>query len=87
MAYDVQRFNELTKQMRAYAHYTRAEHLELAARRAARRPGSRAGRALNQRLRFRLASGAGGAVATARRLLESEHPNHQAAGRTVRSEA
>ena len=26
MAYDVQRFNELTKQMSAYAHVTRAEH-------------------------------------------------------------
>ena len=38
MAYDVQRFNELTKQMSAYAHYQRGqEHLKLTAKRAARR--------------------------------------------------
>ena len=56
MAYDVQRFNELTKQMSAYAHYQRGqEHLELAAKRAARRARARElAEQLNQRLRFRL---------------------------------
>ena len=44
---DIARFNELTKQMSAYAHYQRGqEHLELTAKRAARRaPGTRARRA------------------------------------------
>jgi hypothetical protein len=37
MAYDVQRFNELTKQMSAYAHYTRPDHVERVAARAERR--------------------------------------------------
>ncbi len=41
MAYDVQRFNELTKQMSAYAHYTRDQHLQLAAARAQRRDRAR----------------------------------------------
>ena len=56
MAYDAQRFNELTKQMSAYAHYQRgAEHFELAAKRAARRARARElAEQLNQRLRFRL---------------------------------
>jgi hypothetical protein len=34
MAYDVQRFNELTKQMSADAHYARDGHLQLAAARS-----------------------------------------------------
>ena len=49
MAYDVQRFNELTKQMSAYAHYTRDGHLQL--RRGARpaaRPRPPARRAAQQ---------------------------------------
>ena len=37
MAYDVQRFNERTKQMSAYAHLTRPEHGARAAARARRR--------------------------------------------------
>ena len=41
MAYDVQRFNELTKQMSAYAHYARDGHLQLAAARARRRDRAR----------------------------------------------
>ena len=45
MAYDVARFNELTKQMSAYAHYQRGqEHFELAAKRAARRARARRAR-------------------------------------------
>ena len=41
MAYDVQRFNELTKQMSAYIHYQRDGHLQLAAARAQRRARAR----------------------------------------------
>ena len=83
MAYDVQRFNELTKQMSAYAHYTRAEHLELAA-------GAPAGASSSTSWPPRSTSGCAsgpptcGPQALVRRasgLLDSEHPNHQAAGR------
>ena len=68
MAYDIQRFNELTKQMSAYAHYQRGpEHFELAAKRAARRARARElAEQLNQRLRFRLGEH-GPAVAAADR--------------------
>ena len=86
MAYDVQRFNELTKQMSAYAHYqSGAEHLEQAARRAARRARARElAEQLNQRLLFRLGEhGPTVRLRTARQLLDSEHPAHQAAGRTM----
>ena len=55
MAYDVQRFNELTKQMSAYAHVTRAEHAARAAARARRRAALRAlAEQTNLRLRFRV---------------------------------
>jgi hypothetical protein len=86
MAYDVARFNELTKQMSAYAHYQRGqEHFELAAKRAARRARARElVEQLNQRLRFRLPDhGPAVRLQTARQLLDSEHPSHQAAGRTL----
>ena len=86
MAYDIQRFNELTKQMSAYAHYQRGqEHFELAAKRAARRAHARElAEQLNQRLRFRLGEhGPTVRLRTARQLLDSEHPAHQAAGRTM----
>jgi hypothetical protein len=54
MAYDVQRFNELTKQMSAYAHYTRDGHLQLAAARARRRDRTRElAEQINSRLRLR----------------------------------
>jgi hypothetical protein len=90
MAYDIARFNELTKQMSAYAHYQRgSEHLELAAKRAARRARARElAEQLNQRLRFRLGEhGPAVRLRTARQLLDSEHPAHQAAGRTLYASA
>jgi hypothetical protein len=37
MAFDVQRFNELTKQMSAYAHHMRSDHVERVAAGAERR--------------------------------------------------
>jgi len=56
MAYDVARFNELTKRMSAYAHYLREDHLDRAQARAARRQRTRAlAEQINQRLSFRIA--------------------------------
>jgi hypothetical protein len=85
MAYDIQRFNELTKQMSAYAHYTRPEHLELAARRARRRQRlEELAAQVNQRLRYRTAdTGPHALLRRASGLLDSQHPNHQAAGRAM----
>ena len=87
MAYDVQRFNELTKQMSAYAHYTRAEHLALAAARAQRRDRARQlAEQINNglRLRFRTAKDSpAGRLRVASELLDSEHPAHQAAGQAI----
>ncbi|MGZ6669252.1 MAG: hypothetical protein ACXVH3_31685 [Solirubrobacteraceae bacterium] len=87
MAYDVQRFNELTKQMSAYAHYARDGHLQRAAARARRR--ARARRLAEQvnsqlQLRFR-AAGAGltGRLRLASELLDSDYPAHRAAGRKL----
>jgi len=90
MAYDVQRFNELTKQMSAYAHYQRGqEHFELTAKRAARRARAQElAEQLNQRLRFRPGDHEPAArLQTARQLLDSEHPAHQAAGRALYARA
>jgi hypothetical protein len=89
MAYDVQRFNELTKQMSAYAHYARGEHLELTARRARRRQQlDQLAARVNQRLRFRLGdTGPQALVRRASGLLDSQHPNHQAAGRAMYARA
>ena len=82
MAYDVQRFNELTKQMSAYAHVTRAEHAARAAARAQRRALVRQlAEQTNLRLRFRVEGAS--RVQLARDLLDSEHPAHQAAGRQL----
>ena len=82
MAYDVQRFNELTKQMSAYAHVTRAEHAARAAARARRRAELRAlAEQTNLRLRFRVEGAS--RVQLARDLLDSDHPGHQAAGRRL----
>ena len=82
MAYDVQRFNELTKQMSAYAHVTRAEHAARAAARARHRAQLRAlAEQTNLRLRFRVEGAS--RVQLARDLLDSEHPGHQAAGRRL----
>ena len=87
MAYDVQRFNELTKQMSAYAHYTRDEHLELAAARARRRERARKlAEQLNSQLRLRFRTGddnPAGRLRVASELLDSDYPAHQAAGRQL----
>ena len=82
MAYDVQRFNELTKQMSAYAHVARSEHAARAAARARRRAELRAlAEQTNLRLRFRVEGAS--RVQLARDLLDSDHPAHQAAGRRL----
>jgi hypothetical protein len=91
MAYDVQRFNELTKQMSAYAHYTRDRHLQLAASRALRRERAlKLAEQLNNQLRLRFRTGddgAGGRLRAASELLDSDYPAHQAAGRKLYAEA
>ena len=87
MAYDVQRFNELTKQMSAYAHYTRDGHLQLAAARARRRDRARQlAEQLNSQLRLRFRTGddgPGGRLRLASELLDSDYPAHQAAGKAI----
>jgi len=87
MAYDVQRFNELTKHMSAYAHYTRNGHLQLAAARARRRDRARQlAEQLNSQLRLRFRTGTdgpGGRLRLASELLDSDHPAHQAAGKAI----
>jgi hypothetical protein len=91
MAYDVQRFNELTKQMSAYAHYTRDRHLQLAASRALRRERAlKLAEQLNNQLRLRFRTGddgAGGRLRAASELLDSDYPAHQAAGRKLYADA
>ncbi len=87
MAYDVQRFNELTKQMSAYAHYTRDEHLQLAAARARRRTRARQlAEQLNSQLRFTFRTAESRPdwrLRLASDLLDSDYPAHQAAGKTM----
>jgi hypothetical protein len=87
MAYDVQRFNELTKQMSAYAHYTRNGHLQLAAARARRRERARRlAEQLNSQLRLRFRTSDDdprGPLRLASELLDSDYPAHQAAGRKL----
>jgi len=85
MAYDVQRFNELTKQMSAYAHVAHTEHAERAAQRARRREQlRRLAEQTNQRLHFRVADRP--AVRIASQLLDSDYASHQAAGRRLYAE-
>jgi len=82
MAYDVARFNELTKQMSAYAHVTRTEHAARAGARARRRAALRQlAEQTNLRLRFRVQGAS--RLQLAGDLLDSEHPAHQAAGRRL----
>jgi hypothetical protein len=91
MAYDVQRFNELTKQMSAYAHYTRDKHLEHAAARARRRERAlKLAEQLNSQLRLRFRTddnSQGGRLRVAFELLNSDYPAHQAAGRQLYAQA
>jgi TnpA family transposase len=87
MVYDVQCFNELTKQMSAYAHYTRGGHLQLAAARARRRDRARQlAEQLNSQLRLRFRTGddaSGGRLRLASELLDSDYPAHRAAGKAM----
>ncbi|MGA2014126.1 MAG: hypothetical protein ABSH51_26825 [Solirubrobacteraceae bacterium] len=87
MAYDVQRFNELTKQMSAYAHYTRQHHLQLTAARAQRRDRARQlAEQLNVGLRLRFRTGddtPAGRLRVASELLDSDYPAHHAAGEVL----
>jgi hypothetical protein len=87
MAYDVQRFNELTKQMSAYAHYTRDRHLQLAAASAHRRERARQlAEQLNSQLQLRFRTGAdssGGRLRVASELLDSDYAAHRDAGRKL----
>jgi hypothetical protein len=88
MAYDVQRFNELTKQMSAYAHYARGGHLQLAAARARR--ARQVAEQVNSQLQLRFrAAGAGlaGRLRLASELLDSDYPAHRAAGRKLYAQA
>ena len=76
--------------MSAYAHYQRGqEHLDLVAKRAARRARVRElAEQLNQRLHFRPSDHQPAArLQTAQQLLDSEHPAHQTAGRTLYARA
>jgi len=70
--------------MSAYAHYTRGEHLALAAARAQRRDRARQlAEQINTRLRFRLDDGGAGRLRVASDLLDSDYPAHQAAGQVM----
>ena len=91
MAYDVQRFNELTKQMSAYAHYARDGHLQLAAARARRRDRARQlAEQVNSQLQLRFRAGGDGLAGRLRiasELLDSDYPAHRAAGRKLYGQA
>ncbi len=82
MAYDVQRFNELTKQMSAYAHLTRAEHGARAAARARRRQQLQ-GLVEEAGLRFSFRTAQRPLLLIAAELLDSDHPPHRAAGQRL----
>lgn len=86
MAYDVQRFSQLTKQMSAYAHITAPENATRAAARARRRQAAaRVAEQTNTRLDFRLAAPASpqARLQIARELLDSDYAPHRRAGRTI----
>ena len=91
MAYDVQRFNELTKQMSAYGHYPRDGHLQLAAARARRRDRARQlAEHVNSQLQLRFraaAAGLAGRLRLASELLDSDYTAHRAAGRKLYGQA
>jgi hypothetical protein len=89
MAYDVQRFNELTKEMSAYAHVTGEGYLERAARRTERRRGlDELAQQVNRQLRFRIpVEGADARLRRASELLDSDYAPHQQAGRALYAHA
>lgn len=82
MAYDVARFNELTKDMSAYAHITHPDNARRAAARIRRQQAAQAlAEHVNARLRFRLDGDA--RLRTAAQLLDSPHATHQTTGRAL----
>jgi hypothetical protein len=87
MAYDVARFNELTKQMSAYAHVTGDGYLERAAQRAERRRRlDELADEVNSQLRFRFRLPKAGPEVLLRRaseLLDSDYQPHQKAGQML----
>lgn len=81
MAFDVERFNRLTKQMAAYTHYQRQDHLERAERRAQRRGRvKQLAEQINKRIGFRGSGQARARLHTARALLESGYAAHHRMG-------
>jgi hypothetical protein len=89
IAIDIARFDRFTKQMAAYAHYQRPEHLARAARRAQRRRQLQdLADQVNLRLSFRTAEASPAArLKTAAQLLDSTHPNHKRMGATLYAKA
>ena len=91
MAYDVARFNELTKQMSAYAHVTGEGYLERAAQCAERRRRlDELAENVNSQLRFRFRLPKARPEALLRRasdLLDSDYQPHQASGRVLHAAA
>jgi hypothetical protein len=91
MAYDVARFNELTKQMTAYAHVTGEGYLERAAQCAERRRRlDELAENVNSQLRFRFRLLKARPEALLRRasdLLDSDYQPHQASGRVLHAAA
>lgn len=86
MAYDVQRFNELTKQMSAYSHVRARGYVARSRARAERRKTAAAlAEQVNLRLPFRISDSA--RVRVAAQLLDNDHPAHQAAGRRLYRDA
>ena len=86
MAYDVQRFNELTKQMSAYAHVNAPDNAARAAARVRRRQTAEAlAEQVNLRFQFRADNHA--ALRTgrdvARELLDSDYAPHRRAGQRL----
>jgi hypothetical protein len=84
LAADLEHFARFTRQARAYAKWTRANHAHYAAARARRRQDvAMLAAQINHKLAFRLQLGADAKLKRARDLLDSEYPAHQAAGRAL----
>jgi hypothetical protein len=84
LAADLEHFARFTRQARAYAKWTRANHAHHAAARARRRQDvAMVAAQINHKLAFRLQLGADAKLKRARDLLDSDYPAHQAAGRAL----
>jgi hypothetical protein len=83
MAYDVARFNELSKGMSAYTHITQAENATRAQARARRRVARALTEQTNQRLNLRFRLSPDAQVKRASELLDSDDARHQATGRRL----